>query len=578
MRSKHWRLLAVLFLAGVVGCGGKKDAESDSGGGAAGEAAWKRPFDTAVVLPDCFAAIVVHPQRIAKASALARSPEMAELEKSPEFKEVVDKLGFDPRELEQAAMLFTAPSADAGPRGEPGVVAVLRWAKPVDGKALFQKWNPDSDLREDKHAGKTYFTRVPKNEVLRKFGSREAFYLPDNRTMVVCPFDKQLQSVLDSGGKKGPMSEHLRSLDMDRDALAAFVAEPARKLMEPLSKEIARSAPLGMSELGKLPTYVKAATLTLNFFDAEMLKLSVQGTDAKAAESLDNIATALHKMLKTMYPDMREEMSKSSDVLPADVKKTALNLADQVVAGLNVNKSGDKVEIALRMQDSQTVTRLLPMLTAAFRNARTAAQESLRMARLSQISRAMFSAETQTGRYPSAALRDAGGKPLLSWRVQLLPYLDGGAEIYKQFHLDEPWDSAHNKKLIAKMPDIYKGDPKDDVPEGHTTVMVFTGAGTPFGLDKGFSQTQIRDRFGDTISFVAAGPDKAVPWTKPQDLPFDPTNPIAALGRIPDTGFIAAMFDASVRRLPKNIPAAMLKALITHDGGETVDWQQIGKP
>jgi hypothetical protein len=254
-----------------------------------------------------------------------------------------------------------------------------------------------------------------------------------------------------------------------------------------------------------------------------------------------------------------------------------LDLADQAVEGLSVGKSGDKVEISLRMKDSQAVAKLLPMFVRAVGDARQAAQRVKRMNDLHQLSIAALNDEMKAGRFPPAASRDPNGKPLLSWRVHLLPFLDGG-EIYKEFHLDEPWDSEHNKKLIAKMPGFFRGDPKDGVPEGHTTVMVFTGAGTPFGVEKGISSAQIADGSSNTISFVVAGPDKAVPWTKPQDLPFDPANPIAALGKIPDRGFVAAMFDGSVRQLPKNIPAATLKALITHAGGETVDWRAIDRP
>ncbi len=58
------------------------------------------------------------------------------------------------------------------------------------------------------------------------------------------------------------------------------------------------------------------------------------------------------------------------------------------------------------------------------------------------------------GAFPTAAILDKNGKPLLSWRVALLPYIEQDA-LYRQFKLDEPWDSEHNKKLIAQMPKIY---------------------------------------------------------------------------------------------------------------------------
>ena len=49
------------------------------------------------------------------------------------------------------------------------------------------------------------------------------------------------------------------------------------------------------------------------------------------------------------------------------------------------------------------------------------------------------------------AIADSTGKPGLSWRVAILPYLEQDT-LYKQFKLDEPWDSPHNKKLIRQMP------------------------------------------------------------------------------------------------------------------------------
>ena len=53
--------------------------------------------------------------------------------------------------------------------------------------------------------------------------------------------------------------------------------------------------------------------------------------------------------------------------------------------------------------------------------------------------------------FPMGAICDASGKPLLSWRVAILPGLEQG-NLYKQFRLDEPWDSPHNLTLLPLMP------------------------------------------------------------------------------------------------------------------------------
>src|SRR5262249_33673006 len=73
---------------------------------------------------------------------------------------------------------------------------------------------------------------------------------------------------------------------------------------------------------------------------------------------------------------------------------------------------------------------------------------------LKQITRAMHISPDNHTPSPPAAIFRKDGKALLSWRVAILPYIEQD-ELYKQFKLDEPWDSPHNKKLLDKMPELY---------------------------------------------------------------------------------------------------------------------------
>ncbi len=186
------------------------------------------------------------------------------------------------------------------------------------------------------------------------------------------------------------------------------------------------------------------------------------------------------------------------------------------------------------------------------------------MWKLKQVGLAMQNYHDTFRRFPSAAW-SKDGKPLLSWRVALLPYVEQAA-LYDKFHLDEPWDSPHNVKLLTTMPDVYHcGGRKKD---GKTAMMVFTGGGAAFHGSKAFGVSQIGDGLSNTIMVVVAGPDQAVPWTKPEDLPFDPQDPIAAMGEVPEIGFPAVLFDGSTLVLSKTIDPKRLRGLITPDGGE----------
>src|SRR5262245_25073160 len=67
---------------------------------------------------------------------------------------------------------------------------------------------------------------------------------------------------------------------------------------------------------------------------------------------------------------------------------------------------------------------------------------------MKQMALAIHNYVSAKKRFPTAAIRDKkNGKPLLSWRVAILPYLEDQT-IYGEFHLDEPWDSEHNQKLL----------------------------------------------------------------------------------------------------------------------------------
>jgi prepilin-type processing-associated H-X9-DG protein len=191
----------------------------------------------------------------------------------------------------------------------------------------------------------------------------------------------------------------------------------------------------------------------------------------------------------------------------------------------------------------------------------------------------MHNFHSANGKFP-ADVRGKDGKPLLSWRVQILPFLEQQA-LFQEFHLDEPWDSPHNKDLIEKMPMVF-AVPGAQAEPGSTFYRGFLGKGTIFDptVPKGVAIQNITDGTSNTIAMVEAR--EAVPWTKPEsDIPAGndartATKPeelkalFEALGGHFPNGFNAAFCDGSVRFIKESINPIVLRALITRNGGEVI--------
>ncbi len=160
---------------------------------------------------------------------------------------------------------------------------------------------------------------------------------------------------------------------------------------------------------------------------------------------------------------------------------------------------------------------------------------------LHQLALGVYNYESQFNHLPGSAITDPAGKPLLSWRVALLPYVNQAA-LYQEFKLDEAWDGPHNKKLLERMPAIYAPPLQPPGWKPNTTYyQVFVGDQTLFPPGRPMRLQNVTDGTAFTLMIVEAG--EAVPWTKPEDLPYDPARPLPALGGIFYDGFQAVFAD-----------------------------------
>jgi hypothetical protein len=202
---------------------------------------------------------------------------------------------------------------------------------------------------------------------------------------------------------------------------------------------------------------------------------------------------------------------------------------------------------------------------------------------LKTIGKALHHYHDVNGRLPPVVVTDKDGQWLYSWRVLLLPYLEEN-NLYKQFHLDEPWDSPNNKALLDNTPRCYNSYVGNDAP-GFVRYKVFVGPGTAFERE-GLTWGDFPDGPENTLLVVEAG--EAVPWSKPVDLAYDPNKPLPSLAgpftkpvhflcyevrRKP--GFNAYFGDGNTRFISSKADEKTLRGFITRNGGEKVDASKL---
>ena len=139
---------------------------------------------------------------------------------------------------------------------------------------------------------------------------------------------------------------------------------------------------------------------------------------------------------------------------------------------------------------------------------------------LKQIGLAMHNYHDRYGCFPAAATFDDRGRPLLSWRVTILPFMEENA-LYREFRMNEPWYSPHNRTLLGKMPAAFACR-LNKARKGWaemSTYQVIIGPQTIFtGGPAGVRRADVTDGTANTILVLET--NDLAPWTAPHDVAF----------------------------------------------------------
>jgi len=193
------------------------------------------------------------------------------------------------------------------------------------------------------------------------------------------------------------------------------------------------------------------------------------------------------------------------------------------------------------------------------------AAAALSMNKVKNIATALLAYHKDKGKFPPAATLSKEGKPLLSWRVQILPYL-GHNFLYKQFRQNEPWDSEHNKKFIRRIPPSFR-ESQENFDKGTTPFQAPVGIATLFTPGgTGTNSIQIINELSNTIMLVKVPEDKTAIWTKPEDWEIDISLPAKDLLKGFSNAIVFACADGEVKAIPLKEAEEKIKSMLVIDG------------
>jgi hypothetical protein len=311
-----------------------------------------------------------------------------------------------------------------------------------------------------------------------------------------------------------------------------------------------------------LTPLLQANSVTLVLDAAETMKLECRVTFASESEARDNerLLVAGTVFGRMGLAQMFDQMGKDADWAEP---LAMLRRLDAALKDASVRRDGRDLTVSLQV-DADPVALSLALVRTVV-NMRMKAYRTMERHRFMELGLAMHNYHDSYRTFPPPVIADKDGKPLLSWRVAILPFLEEG-KLYREFRLDEPWDSEHNRKLLARMPDVFRS-PTREAPASETFYQVFVGKGA--GFEDGRRGTRINDlRDGTSNTIMVGEAARSVPWTKPEDLTFDPNGPLPKLGGT--HGFNAVFFDGSARLLAPVSDERKLRSYITRAGREVI--------
>ncbi len=456
----------------------------------------------------------------------------------------------------------------------PQVYGILAFSKPFAPVQVATSFLPKAERKTV--AGKMVYTDA-------NLGLEISF--PDNRHILIGQAGTLEGYFTRPAAKDGPMAAALKAAASKPIVAAANIAAI------PIPPEALKELPVEVHALLR----AEILQVTLDLGTQAKVEVKASYKSAAAAEEAHKAATKLLALGRNELAKQKQEFEKKlfdpniktprpAQELPEAIAAVfalgSLGRLDDLLADPNlITQKGKQLAVTATMPKelaaaSGAVSAIgIGLLLPAVQKVREAAARTTSANNLKQIGLAILNYESANGHLPTDII-DKDGKPILSWRVQILPYIEQD-NVYKRMKLDEPWDSANNKEMAKLKIKTFLSPSSQNIedPNGYglTNYLGVKGPGAAFEAGKKLKIVDFTDGTSNTVMVVESA--DMVPWAKPDDYAFDEKKPLAKLTGASRPDFTQMLFgDGSVRGIDlKSAGEKKLKAMFTRAGGEVFD-------
>lgn len=380
-------------------------------------------------------------------------------------------------------------------------------------------------------------------------------YLSSSRLMVAAAPETLNRIQLNQSPTRDDLNELLKSVGPEVASLRFVPTADHLRVIHEFKNELLPNK-LNI-DVSALSDGIQTGSLVLKSVEPLNLQLSIRSASRKGAESLAKLVRSLPQL-----------------VTAGETEKVVLRL---MASGIQV--SADEPGLVWEVGDNEMEIWKL-VLQPAISNANRQVKATTEVNNMKMMLLGMHNFHDVYRGFPDLGLPKDKSKPGLSWRVHILPYIEE-MELYNQFHLDEPWDSDHNLKLVEKMPSIFRTAGKTE--PGKTQFVMPRGKGffaSPYAAEKhekiafaGRTFRDILDGTSNTIAVLKVDPKNAVVWSKPADWNPTPEKIKELLAAKHGTTLNFAAADGAVHRVEwKKLNVKKLQSMLTIAGDELVDF------